>query len=222
MTFHYRERGPSGELLGIFMLDRREEGQNNVYLAETGIAAKVGDQNYLVLETGTIQRQDKGSETPAMIVFDSYALDLSHFGSRADGAPLRPRERTTSDMLNYSVGQRILCEGKRGPVPRGTSRAFRRPALRSCDGNDRFRRVGRAAHHPPKSRRGHDGRGRLRAADAGRRIRRLGDDGAVGNRGLPWPMPCRSPAASWPRSMLSATPCLVPSGARASIWRRPE
>ncbi|WP_374547245.1 LPS export ABC transporter permease LptF [Rhodoblastus sp.] len=103
LFFHYRDRGPGGALLGIFMIDRREEGQNNVYLAETGIATKVEDQNYLVLETGTIQRQDKGAETPAMIVFDSYALDLSHFGSKQDGAPLRPRERTTSDMLRYNV-----------------------------------------------------------------------------------------------------------------------
>ena len=60
-------------------------------------------QNFLVLETGTIQRQDKGSAAPAMVGFDSYALDLSHFGSAADGAPLSPRERTTSDLLNYDV-----------------------------------------------------------------------------------------------------------------------
>jgi len=98
LTFHYRERGPSGELLGIFMLDTREEGQNNVYLAETGVAAKLGDQNFLVLETGTIQRQDRNA-TPAMIVFDSYALDLAHFGSRGDGAPLRPRERSTPALM---------------------------------------------------------------------------------------------------------------------------
>lgn len=103
LTFHYRERGPGGALLGIFMLDRREEGQNNVYLAETGIAAKVADQNYLVLETGTIQRQDRDAKTPAMIVFDSYALDLSHFGSRADGTPLRPRERSTPVLLGYDT-----------------------------------------------------------------------------------------------------------------------
>ncbi|MGO9428058.1 LPS export ABC transporter permease LptF [Rhodoblastus sp.] len=105
LIFHYRDRGPGGSLLGIFMLDRRDEGQNNVYLAETGIAAKVGEQNYLVLETGTIQRQDKGATTPAMIVFDSYALDLSHFGSRADGAPLRPRERSTPVLLAYDTAE---------------------------------------------------------------------------------------------------------------------
>jgi lipopolysaccharide export system permease protein len=112
LYFHYRERGPGGALLGIFMLDRREEGQNNVYLAETGIASKVEDQNYLVLETGTIQRQDKGAETPAMIVFDSYALDLSHFGPRATGAPLRPRERATLDLLRYDLSDAYVKENE--------------------------------------------------------------------------------------------------------------
>jgi lipopolysaccharide export system permease protein len=112
LYFHYRERGPGGALLGIFMLDRREEGQNNVYLAETGIASKVEEQNYLVLETGTIQRQDKGAETPAMIVFDSYALDLSHFGPRATGAPLRPRERATLDLLRYDLSDAYVKENE--------------------------------------------------------------------------------------------------------------
>jgi lipopolysaccharide export system permease protein len=34
-----------------------------------------------------------------MIVFDSYALDLAHFGSHGDGAPLRPRERSTQSLM---------------------------------------------------------------------------------------------------------------------------
>jgi lipopolysaccharide export system permease protein len=102
LTFHYRDRGPGGELLGIFMNDTREEGQNNVYLAETGVAAKLGEQNFLVLETGTIQRQDRNAK-PAMIVFDSYALDLAHFGSRGDGAPLRPRERSTQALMEIDA-----------------------------------------------------------------------------------------------------------------------
>ena len=104
LTFHYRDRGPGGELLGIFMNDTREEGQNNVYLSETGIAAKLGEQNFLVLETGTIQRQDRNA-TPAMIVFDSYALDLAHFGSREDGAPLRPRERSTPALMQTNANE---------------------------------------------------------------------------------------------------------------------
>jgi lipopolysaccharide export system permease protein len=105
LYFHYRARGPGGALLGIFMLDQRVQGQSNVYIAEKGIATKVGDENFLVLQTGTIQRQDKGSAAPAMVVFDSYALDLSHFGSRADDQPLRPRERSTWELLHYDVSE---------------------------------------------------------------------------------------------------------------------
>jgi lipopolysaccharide export system permease protein len=112
LTFHYRERAPNGGLLGIFMIDRREPGQNNVYLAEVGRTAKVDGQNYLVLETGTIQRQDKGAKTPAMIVFDTYALDLSHFGAHADGSPLKARERTTSELLAYSTNDPYVRENE--------------------------------------------------------------------------------------------------------------
>ncbi len=100
LVFHYRERGPGGVLLGVFMLDRRDPDKTSAYLAERGFTAKVDDQNYLVLETGTIQRQNKGAGSPALIAFDSYALDLSHFGPQGDGSPLRARERTTSDLLH--------------------------------------------------------------------------------------------------------------------------
>lgn len=103
LYFHYRDRGPGGALDGIFMMDRRVPGQSNVYIAERGLATKVDDQNYLVLQTGTIQRQDQGGAAPAIVSFDSYALDLSQFGSRANGAPLRPRERATADLLTYDV-----------------------------------------------------------------------------------------------------------------------
>ncbi len=101
LYFHYRARGPGGALLGIFMLDQRDPNQNNVYIAEKGIASKVGDESYLVLQTGTIQRQDRGSAAPAMVEFNSYALDLSHFGAGMDAGPLRARERTTWDLLHY-------------------------------------------------------------------------------------------------------------------------
>lgn len=112
VTFHYRERAPGGELLGIFMLDRRDPTQSNVYLAETGRTAKVDGQNYLVLQTGTIQRQDKGSRSPAMIVFDSYALDLSHFGPQGDGTPLRARERSTPEMLHFNTADPYVRENE--------------------------------------------------------------------------------------------------------------
>ncbi len=221
MTFHYRERSPNGGLLGIFMLDRREPGQNNVYLAEVGRTAKIDGQNYLVLETGTIQRQDKGAQTPAMIVFDTYALDLNHFGAHGDGSPLKARERSTPELLAYSTTD-SLCARKRGPFPRRIARTLHRAALRPGDGDDRLRRAGSAAHHKAESRRRH-GRGDfLRRPAEARRLRRLGADCAEQR--------FRASRLSDPHIWLRAWAQPIPSGslssdrsgATAPHLRRPE
>jgi lipopolysaccharide export system permease protein len=34
-----------------------------------------------------------------MVVFRSYEVDLAQFGAEGEGAPLKPRERTTADLL---------------------------------------------------------------------------------------------------------------------------
>ena len=60
ITFHYRER--SGDaLLGIFMQDRREPGKTIVYLAERGQTVETDGQAYLVLEKGSVHRQQPNS-----------------------------------------------------------------------------------------------------------------------------------------------------------------
>jgi len=111
LVFHYRDRGPGGELLGVFMLDRRDANQVNVYLAENGIITKIEGKSFIVLQTGTIQRQDKGA-IPAMVTFDSYALDLSNFGPKAFMGPLKPRERSTRELLNYDVSDPYTRENE--------------------------------------------------------------------------------------------------------------
>ena len=100
-VFHYRERGANGSLLGIFMQDNRDAAQISTYIAEAGATAEVDGENYLLLEKGSIQRQSRGSRDPAMVQFDRYAIDLSQFGAGAtDGAPLKPRERSTAELIN--------------------------------------------------------------------------------------------------------------------------
>ena len=100
-VFHYRERGANGSLLGIFMQDKRDATQVSTYIAEAGATAEVDGQNYLLLEKGSIQRQSRGSRDPAMVQFDRYAIDLSQFGAgAADGSPLKPRERSTLELIN--------------------------------------------------------------------------------------------------------------------------
>ncbi len=98
-VFHYRERGPSGEMYGLFIQDRRETGRTSTYIAEAGRTIETGAQNYLVLEKGSIQRQSPESLDPAVVSFERYAIDLAQFSPDNEGAPLRARERSTMALL---------------------------------------------------------------------------------------------------------------------------
>ncbi|MDB5650681.1 MAG: export transporter permease LptF, partial [Hyphomicrobiales bacterium] len=98
-VFHYREKGANGGLFGLFIQDRRDPAHISTYIAEAGRTVESGAQNYLVLEKGSVQRQSNDNRDPAIVVFERYAIDLAQFSSDADGAPLRPRERSTWDLI---------------------------------------------------------------------------------------------------------------------------
>ncbi len=99
-VFHYRERGPNDSLKGIFIQDRRDPERINTYLAELGQTIRREKENFLVLEKGSVQRQTRGQNDPAMVSFERYAIDLSQFGAESEGAPLRPRERSTLSLFS--------------------------------------------------------------------------------------------------------------------------
>jgi lipopolysaccharide export system permease protein len=106
-VFHYRERAPSGDMHGLFIQDRREPGKTSTYIAEAGRTIEVGPQNYLVLEKGSIQRQADDSLDPAIIAFERYAIDLAQFSPEESG-PLRPRERTTLELLRRDPNEPMV------------------------------------------------------------------------------------------------------------------
>lgn len=101
-VFHYRERGPSGELLGVFMQDRRDPDKVTSYLAEQGQTINTDDASYLVLEKGSVQRQQANSRDAAIVAFDRYAVDLAQFGGDASNVPYKPRERSTAELLHLN------------------------------------------------------------------------------------------------------------------------
>jgi lipopolysaccharide export system permease protein len=98
-VFHYRERGANGELLGIFMQDRREAGKTLTYIAEDGETIEKGDQDFFVLRQGNIESQTRGGQDPAFISFESDIIDLAEIGPAEGDAPLKPRERTTMALI---------------------------------------------------------------------------------------------------------------------------
>ncbi len=96
--FHYRERGADGSLKGIFIQDRREKGKTNTYIAEAGRTFEIGDQNYLVLQKGSLQRQTANARDPAIVQFERYAIDLAQF-SRQSQTVYKSRERLTWELI---------------------------------------------------------------------------------------------------------------------------
>lgn len=99
ITFHYRERA-GDTLLGIFMEDRRDPTRTNVYIAERGQTVDIQGSPYLVLEKGSVQREQPGGNDAAIVVFERYAIDLSQFGQDDGAIVYKPRERTTQELLN--------------------------------------------------------------------------------------------------------------------------
>lgn len=111
-VFHYRERGPNGELLGVFMQDRRDPQLVSTYLAETGQTAAIGASDFLVLTKGSVQRQQPKVRDAAMVAFDRYAIDLAQFSPDPADTAYKPRERSTRSLFKldpkdpYVVQQR--------------------------------------------------------------------------------------------------------------------
>jgi lipopolysaccharide export system permease protein len=108
-VFHYRERGPGGALMGIFIQDRRDAERINTYIAESGITVENGAQSFLILEKGSLQRQSKGDRDPAIVQFERYAIDLAQFGSEGIGAPLKPREWLTGELLRMDRSDKYVA-----------------------------------------------------------------------------------------------------------------
>jgi lipopolysaccharide export system permease protein len=96
LTFHIRERRPSGQLFGIFLDDRRDPQEHVTILAEQGEIVKNDQGTFLLLKDGSVQRHESNQPDPSIVVFDRYAFDLARF----DGSP----------DVKYSVRERYLWQ----------------------------------------------------------------------------------------------------------------
>jgi len=102
LTFHIRDRSPTGELLGLLVHDERDSKQVMSYLAEKGRILSGDEGNYLVMFDGYVHRfnaEDK--EKPVQIIaFDQNMLDISEFSPKdSSGKDLRPKERSIGGLL---------------------------------------------------------------------------------------------------------------------------
>jgi lipopolysaccharide export system permease protein len=100
ITFHYREKGPGGIMLGILIHDARETNRQMTYLSERGQIVEAGGTTYMVLEDGSIHRMAQSNNESAIVAFQRYTIDLDQFAPDTDKIVYKPRERTTWELLN--------------------------------------------------------------------------------------------------------------------------
>jgi lipopolysaccharide export system permease protein len=102
LTFHIRDRSPTGDLLGLLVHDERDRKQVMSYLAERGRIIDNDEGSYLVMLEGYVQRyNNEGDEKEVQIVaFDQNMLDLTEFSPKdSAGKGMRPREAYMSDLF---------------------------------------------------------------------------------------------------------------------------
>ncbi|MFA6268026.1 MAG: LPS export ABC transporter permease LptF [Pseudolabrys sp.] len=99
VTIHIRERRANGQLIGIFLDDRRNPNERMTVVAERGELVDNDNGTFLVLQTGVVQRQQVGKPDPAMVAFDRYAFDLSQFAGGQQAVKYSIRERYLWQLL---------------------------------------------------------------------------------------------------------------------------
>ena len=103
LTFHIRDRSPTGDLLGLLVHDERDDKQVMSYLADRGRIVSNDDGSYLVMFDGHVHRYEAKSPDQGVqiVAFDQYVLNISDLNAKDTGSKeLRPRERYLGELLN--------------------------------------------------------------------------------------------------------------------------
>ena len=118
LTFHIRDRSPTGDLLGLLVHDERDDQQVMSYLATRGRIISNDDGAFLVMFDGHVHRYepktpDKGVQ---IVHFDQYVLNISDLNPQEDTSnELLPRERYLGELLNPDPGL-LMQKGAAGQL----------------------------------------------------------------------------------------------------------
>jgi lipopolysaccharide export system permease protein len=110
VTIYIRERNRSGQLLGIFLDDRRNPDERITIMAEVGELIDNDNGTFLILQKGVVQRHAANQRDPAMVVFDRYAFDLSQFAGGAQAVKYSIRERYLWQLIAPDAGDQLYVE----------------------------------------------------------------------------------------------------------------
>jgi len=110
VTIRIRERRADGQLLGIFLDDRRDPAERVTVISEEGELLDNDKGTFLVLEKGMVQRQQTGERDPGIVAFDRYAFDLSQFSGGPQAVKYSIRERYLWQLLRPDFADPLFTE----------------------------------------------------------------------------------------------------------------
>jgi lipopolysaccharide export system permease protein len=102
LTFHCREKKQDGTLISVLVEDRRDKKTSSTYLAERGAMSEIDGAPYLILEKGSLHRQEQNQEDTNIVAFDRYAIDLNLFAPDAKNN-FKARERSTYELFHLDA-----------------------------------------------------------------------------------------------------------------------
>jgi len=110
LTIHVRERRANGELLGLFIDDRRDPEERATFTAEQGQVVEDENGTFLVLIRGSAQRMDVRQQDPAIVLFDRYAFDLTPLANLQSRPSHGVPERYLWELLWPDPGDPLLSD----------------------------------------------------------------------------------------------------------------
>ena len=112
LTFHMRDKGKEGDLLGVVVRDQRDPKMTTTVVADRGQVLTEGRRSSMELYDGQILRQEAGKQDVQIIVFKTYAFDIGDMAPKDGPRDLSPRERDIGDLLRPDEGSKYYRDNK--------------------------------------------------------------------------------------------------------------
>ncbi|WP_244430340.1 LPS export ABC transporter permease LptF [Roseivivax halodurans] len=129
VTFYIRDITADGELTDVFLSDRRQEGRNVTYTADSAYVLREDGATNLVMLNGLAQTLDLDTERLSTTTFSDLTYDIS--GLVASGGSQRPRTyaMSTWNMLTRTEEMAELADDPVGEVLEEAHGRFQQPLL---------------------------------------------------------------------------------------------
>lgn len=106
VTVYVREITEAGELLGLFLQDRRDRETRTSYTAERALLVRGETGTRLVMFDGMAQTLAVADRNLVTVRFDDFAYDLAGLTGAPDDRRRDPRELTTPELLRADADAR--------------------------------------------------------------------------------------------------------------------